>query len=66
MKVKCIDNKGWETWLTIDKIYDVTYIFQDGDYELINDKGKKGVFFKKDQFKSISEIRNEKINKLLK
>ena len=64
MKVKCIDNSnGWEWRLTIDKIYNV---IEEKHYRywIINDDGYKN-WYPKDRFKSLSEIRNETINKLL-
>lgn len=61
MKVKCIDNKDNEDRLTIGKFYNVI----DYDvfwYEIENTELK----FPKFRFTTLSEIRNEKINKLLK
>jgi hypothetical protein len=64
MKVVCIYNKGWIHHLTIGKIYDVIRINDYGLYCIINDKGNIDWFYKK-HFKSLSEYRIEKINKLL-
>ena len=61
-KVKCIDDKGW--YLTIGKIYEVIQLNGNDDYIIINDKGEK-LWYEKEYFISLSEIRNEKINKLL-
>jgi hypothetical protein len=63
MKVKCID----EDWfgITADKTYEV--IKEDnntGCYIIMNNFGDK-LSYIKECFKTISEIRNEKINKLL-
>lgn len=63
MKIKCIDVSGYHH-LTIGKTYDVTYIFSDGDYKIINDKGRED-WYPKYYFKKLSEYRNETINKLL-
>ena len=64
MKVKCIKTRGLEYSLTVGKTYEVIYIFSDGDYKIINDKGRED-WFPKEWFKPLSEIRNEIINKLL-
>jgi hypothetical protein len=60
MKVKCITNINI---LTIGKFYDVIKI-NNGGYIIIDDNGYK-FWHSKDWFKTLSEIRNEKINKLL-
>ena len=65
MKVKCINNNGIEILLTVGKIYNVIKIDNDGDYGIINDLGSNCWFFK-EYFKPLSEIRNERIDKLLK
>jgi hypothetical protein len=62
MKVKCIKNNSWKRHLTIDKIYDAIYI--DNDYKIIDDIYEEWRY-PKEWFKSLSEIRNEKIDKLL-
>jgi GTPase SAR1 family protein len=64
MKVVCIDNNGYERWLTLGKTYEV--ISDDGIfvYNIINDRDQDDWCNKK-WFKLLSEIRNEKINKLL-
>ena len=64
MKVKCINNSnGWEWRLTIDKIYDV--ICEDKVYyTIINDSGNNHWYWKTN-FKSLTEIRDEIIDKLL-
>ena len=64
MKVKCIDNYGWLS-LTICKIYEVINIDYFGDYIIIDDDNDKWIYPKK-CFKSLSDYRNEKIDKLLK
>ena len=66
MKVKCIYNIGnlYQT-LTINKTYEVIRE-NDNWYWIINDKGKED-YYRRDWFKpTVAEIRNEKINKLLK
>ena len=66
MKVKCIKNK-WNNKnvsLTIGKTYEVNYIYPDGDYRIIIDNGIED-WFPEYFFKTLSEIRNETINKLL-
>jgi hypothetical protein len=65
MKIKCIQNKNRQKYLTIGKTYNVIkefdicyYITNDVDYNM---------WFVKTRFKpAVAEIRNEKINKLLK
>ena len=64
MKVKCIKNNGLGNHLTIGKTYDVIRIGKWDNYIIIDDKGKEDWFYKED-FKLLSEIRNNKINKLL-
>ena len=64
MKIKCINNdNGWIA-LTIGETYEVTYIYKESDYEIINDNGYSS-FYPKRIFKPLSEIRAEKIDKLL-
>lgn len=61
MKVVCIYNGNY--YITIGKIYDVIDE-TNYTYDIINDRGF--VFsYEINCFKSASEIRNEKINKLL-
>ena len=61
MKVKCINSNGY--WLTIDNIYDV---IKDGyNYYLLRDNQNYKWWYPKEYFKLLSEVRNEKINKLL-
>jgi hypothetical protein len=64
MKIKCINNNGFKKSLTVSKTYEVIYIYNDGDYEIIDDKGNE-FWYPKDYFKTLYEIRNEKIDKLL-
>ena len=63
MKIKCIKNYGYNR-LTINKIYEVIRIYQDEDYEIIDDNGVEN-WYHKEWFKPLSELRNEKIDKLL-
>ena len=63
MKVECI-NKGDNIYLTIGKTYDINN-YNDKCYKIINDNNKDW-YYSKEYFKPLSEIRNEKINKLLK
>jgi hypothetical protein len=63
-KVVCINNKGFEKWLTIGKHYEILEEWE-YDYYIINDINWHGWYFK-EWFKTLSEIRNEKIDKLLK
>jgi hypothetical protein len=63
VKVKCIDNYGW-SYLTIGKTYDVIEIDDEYGYKIIDDSDYKN-WYEKELFKTISEIRNEIINKLL-
>ena len=62
MKVKCIENNG-RKYLTVDKTYEVIAIYNN-DYRIIDDDGDK-YLYSKELFKSVSEIRNDTINKLL-
>ena len=64
MKVKCINNENDGYCLTINKIYDVIHIYYDGDYDIINDNSFEWNY-PKEFFRPLSEIRNEKIDKLL-
>ena len=65
MEVVCIDNeRGWWKNITIGKVYDVLIIRNDS-YEIYNDN-KNNISYSKDLFKTIPEIRNEKIERLLK
>jgi hypothetical protein len=61
MRVKCLKNNC--TWLTIGKIYDV--IKEDEFCYWITDDIGRYDWYPMNLFKSLSEIRNEKINKLL-
>lgn len=63
MKIKCIDNNNNRTNLTIGKTYEVIYIYI-GFYKITDDYGYKDWHSIK-LFKTLSEIRNEKIDKLL-
>jgi hypothetical protein len=63
MKVVCIDNDNDWFYLTIGKVYEVI-IVSDFGYILINDISIK-CNYRKEYFKTLSEIRNEKIDKLL-
>ena len=61
MKIKCIENTYYD--LTIDKTYVV--IDEDEDwYWVIDDNGRENWHWKY-FFKTLSELRNDKINKLL-
>ena len=62
MKVKCIKKPGW-LCLTIGKTYE-TIIIGMSKYKIINDKGEAD-WYPKNYFKTLSELRNETINKLL-
>ena len=64
MKIKCINNDGWEKYLTNEETYEVIKIDDEGDYQIIDDIGIKCIF-NKNRFKTLSELRNEKIDKLL-
>ena len=63
MKIKCIDNDDYWLNLTIDKIYEVIAESSSG-YKIINDLGEEN-WYRKEWFKTISEMRNDKINRLL-
>ena len=64
MKVKCIDKRGY-SGLTMGKTYEVMYIYDSGDYYIIDDLYYDGATYPKKCFKPLSEIRNETIDKLL-
>jgi hypothetical protein len=63
MKVVSINKYGWK-YLTEGKTYEVTEITEYGNYWIIDDNNDKRWCLKR-FFKTISEIRNEKIDKLL-
>lgn len=63
MKVKCINNMDYEDCLTLNKIYDINYEGQNR-YDMFDNFGNE-CEFNKNRFKKLSEIRNEKIDKLL-
>ena len=63
MTVKCIDTMGYK-YLTMGKTYEVVSIDADGDYYIINDECDD-LWYPKYLFKTLSEMRNETINKLL-
>ena len=71
MKIKCINNKGYEYHLTVGKTYEVIKrndkinINSITWYYMIDDVNDI-LCFPKTYFKTLSEIRNEKIDKLLK
>jgi hypothetical protein len=62
MKIKCID-KSHCSWLTIGKIYNV---IDENEYKylIICDENEE-LWYRKIHFKPLSEIRNNKIDKLL-
>jgi hypothetical protein len=64
MKVVCVDNKYYES-LIIGKTYNSAEM--DSVTYFITDDCNSGWFacYEKELFKTLSEIRNEKINKLL-
>ena len=64
MKVKCIGRGIWFL-LTVGKIYEVIREDEKNGYWLLNDRG--ALFsYSKELFKPLSEVRNEKIDRLLK
>ena len=63
MKVKCIDNRAG--FITIGKIYDVIDDDDECQYLIIDDNGDEDWWYSKKYFKPLSEIRNEKIERLL-
>ena len=67
MKVRCINNRNCEKLLTVGKTYDVISITNDYIYyHIIN--GNVDDCYCKSRFKSLSksELRNEKIERLLR
>ena len=65
MKVKCIDKVSF-IYITVNKTYDIIHINKYGDYWIIDDNEDEVWWYPKEWFKPLYEIRNEKINKLLK
>ena len=65
MKVLYICDYDWEGNFTLGKIYDVIDYDTDGSYTIIDDYGMKYNGYPDEWFKSLSEIRNEKIDRLL-
>jgi hypothetical protein len=65
MKVVCVDNKGYEKCLTINKIYEANYIDKYETYVLTNDKDMKNSWYVSHRFITITEYRNDRIDKLL-
>ena len=63
MKVKCIKNGGFLNLLTVGKTYEVIGKVN-YSYEIMNDNGFEN-WYRIEWFRTLSEIRNEKINKLL-
>ena len=63
MRVKYIDNDGLKYDLTIGKSYEV-FNKTEYYYEVIDDNGIRG-YYPKEWFKLLSELRNEKIERLL-
>ena len=65
MKAICVKKRDWSN-LTIGKTYNVIRVDceDDVDYYGIIDDGYK-VWYEKEYFKPLSEIRNERIDKLL-
>ena len=58
-----INSDFYKSVLTFDKIY---YVIQEDYYAyLIKNDANIGWWYNKDYFKTLSEIRNDKINKLL-
>lgn len=62
MKVVCVYNIGLEKYLTLNKTYDVISI---SSVYYINNDIYQNRRYKKIYFKTISEYRNDKIDKLL-
>jgi hypothetical protein len=64
MKIICTDNKNYENDLIIGKIYNAIYVSKYNFY-MIKDEANWQNTFDKKLFKTLSEYRIEKINKLL-
>lgn len=65
IQVRCINNNEYEEYLLINKIYEVinwgsTY------YKILHDNKCGGLIINKDNFISLSEYRNQQIDKILK
>lgn len=65
-KMICIKNENYENQLTIGKPYKILKDDPHDPYYLIRDDENNIWLYRKNSFKSISEIRNDKINKLIK
>ena len=63
MKIKCINNYGCEYFLTIGKTYDVIKETM-MSYVIIDDRNERW-YYPMEYFKPLSEIRNDKIERLL-
>ena len=61
--VKCIKNNDWSN-LTIGKTYEVIHTLSNGDYRIMDNYGINYIY-PKGLFKTLAEIRNDKIDKLL-
>lgn len=62
MKIICINEDNWRG-LIIDKVYDA--IGYDDDWYVIIDANNIKCKYLKEWFKPLSEVRNEKINKII-
>jgi hypothetical protein len=63
-KIICIKNDGYEKFLTVNKIYIIFELYQ--SYFFLIDDTCCLRKYSKNKFRLLSEIRNEKIIKLLK
>lgn len=63
MKVKYINIS--DEYLTFGKVYEVFEIDDDGYYYIIDDNKNEVWWYPKECFKLLSELRNDKIDKLL-
>ena len=64
MKVKCIENRGFRN-LTVGKMYDIIYDDKNDFRYFIKDDINEKWGYPNKNFKTLSEIRNEIIDKLL-
>ena len=66
MKMVCINNKNIEKELTIGRLYYDVYVEDNIYYHDIENDKNEYLTYQKNRFKALSEIRNDKIDKLLR
>ena len=66
IKVRCINNGGCRSLLTINKIYEVINYKRNYYKILCNDLGLSDGFYQKNKFMTLAEYRNQQIDNILK